>query len=191
MRLILVLLFSMPAPLAAQEASSEPSLVELVRKQKERKKSAQKKSRMITNADLRKFRSARIATTAVTRSADSADITQSDAKSDTSGAQAQVREDRGDDVEFWKSALAEAQLDVKRLVNRGLVLQLKMNNLQNAFFIEADGTTQAMLQGQLNETLQEIAQNKESIEKAKKELAKLRREARKSGVPGGIIREYR
>ncbi len=183
MRLILAFLFAIPAPLAAQEASSEPSLVEVARKQRERKKSAQKKSRMITNADLKTFRSARITTTAA--------ITQSETKPGATGTQNQVKEDKGKDVESWKSTLAEAQLDIKHLVNKGLVLKLKMNNLQNAFFIEADGTTRGMLQAQLSETVQEIELNKEEIEKARKELAKLLREARKSGVPGKVIRQYR
>ena len=162
--------------------------MELAGKQKEKKKNTQEKGRMITNADLGKFQRARVATAATTHSAGSATASESDA-SGVSAAKSNPDEDKRKDLEFWKSALAEAQFKVKQAVNRGLVLNLKMNNIQNAFFVEADGTTQAMLQAQLSETLQEIEKNKEEVEKARKELVKLSRQARRAGVPRGIVNE--
>ena len=156
---------------------------------KREKKSTEEKGRRITDADLGKFQRARVATAVAARSTGSATTPKSDAKSGVSAAKSNPDEDESKDIEFWKPILTEAQFKVKQSVNRGLVLQLKMNNLQNAFSIEADGTTKAMLQGQLSETLQKIEKNKEEVEKARKELAKLGRQARRASVPRGIINE--
>ena len=64
-----------------------------------------------------------------------------------------------------------------------------MNNLRNAFFTEDDGSTQALIQSQLNQTLQEIEQNKSEATKARKALATLEREARRAGMPARVIQE--
>lgn len=185
MLIIFLFLLFVPTSLAAQEPKKQPSLAELARKGREQKKDSSKKA--ITNADLKRFRRARITTSGTRLPSVSPEITPSEAKSKSSATESE--EGEGKDHEFWKSAFSEAQLNVRNVVNRGLVLQLKMNNLRNAFFTEDDGSTQALIQSQLNQTLQEIEQNKSEATKARKALATLEREARRAGMPARVIQE--
>ena len=185
MRALLIAFLCSPTWLGAQEAQKQPSLVELVRLDKARKKGPKK--RAITNADLRRFRKARVTT------GDAPPPTLSPAKesseAELEGTQSESESEAKKDIEFWKSALREAQLDVTNVINRGRVLQLKMNHLRNAFLIEDDGSTQALLQGQLSQTLQEINQNKLETEEVQKTLAAIEREARIAGVPLRVIQD--
>ena len=74
-------------------------------------------------------------------------------------------------------------------MNRGLVLELKMNDLKNAWLREDDGATQGRIQQLLQETLQEIESNRQDVQVARQALQALQSEAQQEGLLPGTIRE--
>ncbi len=190
-RFLIVFLFVLLAPawLSAQESRKEPSLVELVRRQKgQQKETAGKKKVTITNADLRTFRRARVATSSA-RHLPTASDEESTPQAETKDSPLESSPQSRENMEFWKSALKEARLNLKNTVNRGLSLQLQMNNLRNAFFAEADGASRNVIQAGVDDALRRLDENRLEVEEAKKALATLQKEARKSGVAESMIRE--
>lgn len=198
--LIFLLLFTTGGPAgrqaqpeSAQQTAEKPSLAELARREKERRSTIEKKKPAITNADLHKFQSARVTLSGGPRPAASVAPAVPSESSSTESSQEtslpQTEAEKPKDMEDWKSAFAEARLNVTTAVNRGLVLQLKMNHLRNAFFTEDDGSTQALIQSQMDETLKELEKNRQEVEEAKKALEKLQQEARRAGVPQRLIDE--
>ena len=190
----MVLLFVLLAPawLSAQESKEEPSLVELVRRQKaQQPERTGKKKTVITNADLRKFGRARVTTSSARNlpTASDTELGESKSQAETKGSPVESSPQSNEDIEFWKSALEEAQLNLMNIVDRGLSRQLQMNNLRNAFFGEADGISRDVIQSELDDTLRYLEKNRLEAEEAKKVLATLQQEARKSGVPESVIQE--
>lgn len=190
MKVVFLLLLLFPAGAPAQEKKEQLSLAELARKERERKQAIEKKKKVITNADLAKFQDARVTTAARSASAaPAARPSQEEAAVLPAAPDQQKQAEAEKDPDYWKSAFAEIRLNVKNAVNRSLVLQLRMNNLRNAFFVEDDGNTQAMIQAQLDETFKEMEQNRLEIEEARKTLAALQQEARRAGLPDRLIQE--
>lgn len=194
MRIFLVLLLLLPGWALAQETKKDqPSLAEIARKEKERRKKIDKKVPVIRNADLEKFQGR--VTTGARPVAPPRDIVlpgipevpSTEAETKTEPGAAGVTEK---DMEFWKSAFGEARLNLQNAVNRHLVLQLKMNNLRNAFFREDDGSTQALIQSQLQQTLEQIEAAKLELEQAKTAIERLQTEARRSGLSPRLIGDF-
>jgi hypothetical protein len=168
-----------------KEPQREPSLVDLSRQAKS-KKADGKPVRVITNEDLKRMRNAPVSTSSSAVKAKEAESSSEEAASETEEA---ATEDQGPDMEFWTSAFAEGRLNLKNAVNRGLVLQLRLNNLRNAFYREDDGTTQARIQAELTQTLEQFEANKTDVDEARSALKTLEDEARKAGVPPGKLRD--
>ena len=59
----------------------------------------------------------------------------------------------------WQQAFAEAAGKIQLEANQGAVLQLRMNNLRNAFLRQSDGSRQARIQALLQDTLRQIETN--------------------------------
>lgn len=194
MKILLIFLLFLPGGLAAQESKEEPSLAGLVRKEKERRKGIKTNRRVITNADLPNFRRARVSTKSASQSKGSRD-------SGPPGSEAEVREPNPDvstpasavqpaqsDLQFWESAFSQARLNLKQAVDRVLVLQLKMNDLRNAVFIEESSNRRRLSQQQLDETLQDIERNQFEIEQARRALEVLQEKAEKAGLEDWMVR---
>lgn len=183
---LLALLLVTPVWSAAQEPgeaseegkSEEVSLAALARRERERRARNNKEVRVITNATLKQIKGGRISV------AEAPPPPEGSAEGEGE-AQAEAEKD----MAAWRAEFEESRLNVKNAVNRSLVLQLKMNDLRNSYLREDDGATQARIQQQLQETLQQIEENKAETEKARQELQKLQNEAKGSGLPPGTIRE--
>ncbi len=172
---------------SSQDSKEKPSLVQLSRQAKARKAKQQKAPRVITNADLKTFQDA-----PVSMSQQKAAPGESEAESKPEGEEEAPDSTAGPsekDLELWQGAFAEARLNLKNAVNQGLVLQLRMNNLRNAYFNEDDGTTQARIQQELEETLKQVEANKQDVAKAREELQELEKKAREAGLAAGMIRD--
>ncbi|MBI4444384.1 MAG: hypothetical protein HY645_00630 [Acidobacteria bacterium] len=175
-----------------QDPTGSSPLAELSRKEKERKRNVVKKAPVISNADLQKFADARVTTSQPSELPSDIEVALEAPATPTAEAQPAAASQKPlteKDLEFWKAAFNEARLNLKNAVNLDLVLQLRINNLQNAYLREDDGATQALLQRQLQETSDQLQQNVLEIEKAKKALDILAEEARRSGLQPGVVTE--
>ncbi len=187
MKVFLCLLLLLTGWSFGQSSKDQPSLVDLSKEARERKAKTEKPARLITNADLTKYQNAPVS------------ISKSDAIEEEANAEESVKtgkdqktgegaegegqpEAKVKDEAFWKSAFEEARMNYKNAVNRGLVLQLRLNNLVNAFYREDDGSTQGMIQQQMDTARQEIEKNKTEIEEARSLIDRLRKEAGDAGL---------
>ncbi|MGI8782467.1 MAG: hypothetical protein ACR2L2_02300 [Acidobacteriota bacterium] len=172
--------------LMAQQSSSaqEPSLGELARKEKERRAGLTKKAPVITNADLKRFGGAVSqsqvppdpATTAAV-AADTKPAAEGEQKPTEGGAAQQKNE------AYYAPLFQEARLNLKTLINNDLVTQLKMNELRNRFFVEADGSTRGLIEQEIATQVQQIETGKIAIEVARQALDKLVQQAKADGLP--------
>ena len=187
MVLMLLVLFFVPTWAMAQESKEtkkEPSLAELARRERERRANIKKEVPVITNATLKNLKG--LVSVSEAPAAPSQGETEAETEAET---ETEPEETAEKDLASRKAEFGEARMNLKNAVNRSMVLQLKINDLRNAYFREDDGTTQARIQQQLQGTLQEIESNKQEVQAAREALQKLENEARKEGLQPGTIRE--
>lgn len=199
MKVFLCLLLLLTGWSFGQSSKDQPSLVDLSKEARERKAKTERPARLITNADLTKYQNAPVSISrsdaideeeAAEKAAENADKTDKGKDQKTGeGAEGEGQPEAAQvkDAAFWKTAFEEARLNYKNAVNRGLVLQLRLNNLVNAFYREDDGSAQGMIQQQMETTRQEIEKNKTEVEEARKLIDRLRREARDAGLEQAAI----
>lgn len=185
MKLSLLLLLSLPLAPGGQESDEQPTLVEAARKAREARLQQAAPVRVITNQDLEGLTRAH-----VSRSAPRVRPSSAMPTPPPGALPAEESSPEGLDLEAWETRFQEMRLDLKNAVHENLVLQLKLNNLRNAFFREDDGTTQGMIQGQLEQTLQQLRANQQQIEEWRKALELLKKKAQVAGVPAGKIRDW-
>lgn len=188
----ILILSSVPGLSQSQPPPEEElSLAELAAKERQRRAELQQESRLITNADLNKFKDSNVsgAGSHSPASGETEPLDETTEETDLEATAVTIEEAGPEDIEFWQAAFAEARQAITSAVNRDLVLQLRMNNLRNAFFAEDDGNTQGLIQAQLQQTLEHIEKNREQLRKAKVALDSLIHAARNAGVAPGVIRE--
>jgi hypothetical protein len=172
-------------PPATAESERVPSLAELARRQREQR--GDRPVRLIRNEDLLTLQKARVVTSqAVKTAAQPADTQEGPVVLE--GASEETAEG-GVDLKFWESAFAEARTALETAVNQRMVLELRMNNLRNAFLQQADGTTRQHIEGEMAKTLREIEQARQNEQAARKAVSDLERQAARAGIPAGKIRE--
>jgi hypothetical protein len=169
---LLLTLLASPWALAQSE---EPSLVELSKQARERKAKAEKPAKLITNDDLKKFQDAPVSMS----KARPADVEEAEKKS-VAGEESEAAKDK--EIQAAKAKLQGAVLTYKSIVNSSLVLQLRMNNLTNAFYTEQDDATRGLYESQLEQTNQDIEKNRTDLVGAERDVEEARAEARAAGV---------
>lgn len=193
MKVFLCLLLLLTGWSFGQSSKDQPSLVDLSKEARERKAKTEKPARLITNADLTKYQNAPVSISKSDAIDEEADAENPDKKNEKDQKTGEGAEGEGQpeaqvkDAAFWKSAFEEARMNYKNAVNRGLVLQLRLNNLVNAFYREDDGSTQGMIQQQMEEARQEIEKNKTEVEEARNLIDRLRKEAGDAGLEQAMI----
>jgi hypothetical protein len=90
---------------------------------------------------------------------------------------------------YWRQTFADARKRVAELENQTNVIVLKLTDLQNQFYREANGFKQQTIQREIQKTLFEQDKTKENLAQAKADLVDLEREARKSGALPGWFRD--
>ncbi len=175
---------SQSQPPADQDQQKQPSLVELARQARERREKA-RAARVITNADLSSLRS-NVSTGSAPAPATPEAVTEGAAAAAEGEQEGLPTGDPGqltpEELDQWRQAFNEARLKLQNAVAEGLVLQLRMNNLNNAFLRQADGATQERVQAQLQQTMQAIEKNRDAQRDARRAIEELQREARSAGL---------
>ncbi|HLV00249.1 MAG TPA: hypothetical protein VKZ59_03225 [Acidobacteriota bacterium] len=166
----------------AQSSAEEPSLAELARQEKERRSKIKQEVPLITNEILATMTRARVSQ--ATRSVEPEQEAQETKEPSTEPLQA-LEEKEID----WRQLFGEATLAYRTAVNNHLVLQLRFNNLRNAFFNEDDGSTQSLLQNQMQETVEKIEANQKILDDCRQKIAELQKAAAEAGLTPGEIRE--
>ena len=170
----------------SEEGPEEISLAEFARRERARRSMMGQPDRVITNANIDQVQGL-VSTSAAppTRGAMGDEMMEGEDEGDT----AEGSEEDGDsDVEQWRGVFAEAVRDLENLINLGLVLELRMVDLNNSFFT-ATGPTKGAIQQQLQETREELQDNQGQVQSARQTLSALESDAAMDGVPPGTIRE--
>lgn len=166
----------------AQETQKSKSLAELAKKTRETQSqsSSGKQVRVITNKDLKKLDS-NVSSSSSARSA----LKSGPVSEGQEGREAQDQPQPGvssDEVEDLRKEFEEARRNLEMAVNEGLVLQLRMNNLRNAWQNRSDGATQERVFALMAETNKQIEENKQAQQEARDEIRQLQRKAASVGL---------
>jgi hypothetical protein len=164
------------------------SLADYAKREKERREKITAAQKAIKNEDTGKYKAASVGTGGMSSTSESS------GKPGEGGETANKPEKpdepadfQGRPESFWRQTFSDARQKVKELENQSNVLVLKLTDLQNEFYKEANGFRQQELQRDIQKILYEQDKTKEELEKAKASLTDLEREARKSGaLPGWI-----
>ncbi|HEY3132632.1 MAG TPA: hypothetical protein VGL91_24495 [Acidobacteriota bacterium] len=165
---------------------SAQSLAELAKKERERRQKETKVPRVIRNEDLKNLGNARVTTTtspSVQPKAEAVVAGPGPATAETTPPPPPEEE------KHWREAFKNARLQLKLTTNRGMVLELRINDLRNRLLTESDASTRSLIDQALNEAATQLEINKGEIIKAQEALQKLEDDARKANVPAGWTRE--
>lgn len=178
-------------PVVQKEEASPPSLFELARQSRE-KRSRSGEVRVIRNEDLQSLKGARVSVgKGSPRAGRSAGGDEEEVDVEVDGSGDEEAGETGDfDLDFWRQAFQEARSRLETAVNRVMVLELRMNNAQNAYLQESDGSTREYLQSQLAETYEELVQAREDEKTARTQVEELQRQALKAGLTPGQVRKF-
>jgi hypothetical protein len=177
--------------LALASSGYSQSLAELAKKEKERREAVKASVKVLTSeqASLGK---GRVSTTTPPPAMEKpeADKTASGAQKTAEDAKPVTDEPvdfQGRPESFWRKTFGDARKKVGDLENEATAIVLKLNDLQNRFYREADGFKQQDIQREIQKTFYEQDLNKHNLGLAKEALEDLEKEARKSGaLPGWI-----
>ncbi len=168
----------------AEEEPEEMSLAEFARKERARRSIIGQPDRVITNANINQVKGLISTSTAPPSSGE-----MGDGMGEGEGDNAEGSEEEGDsDLEKWQGAFAGGVRQLENAINLGLVLELRMVDLNNSYFT-ATGPAKGGIQQQLQETREEIQANQGQVRAARQTLEDLENDAAMDGVPPGAIRE--
>ena len=182
MRLFLLAVLLMSGWGMAQ--SNEPSLADLSKQARERKAKIQKPARLITNADLKNFQNAPVSMSKAAEETKPADETKA---AEGKGPATPEADAAAKLLAEFKAKFQSAVMDYKNAVNKGLVLQLRLNNMTNSFYAQTDDAARARFGAEIDQTTKEIENNKQEIATAEKAIEDLKIEARAAGIEEGDI----
>lgn len=161
------------------------SLAELAEQEQERRSQIKQDVPLITNKDLATMQRARVSQARSTGAAKELPSPEEKPSTDETPESLDEAEEEID----WSQTFSEATLAYRTAVNNHLVLQLRFNNLRNAFFNEDDGTTQSLIQAQMQETTEKLEQNTQAIKESHQRITDLKQAAERAGLTPGEIRE--
>ena len=194
---------SLPAQDKAKSKSSKkpPSLAQLAREARARKAASDKPTRTITDADLpslnAKLSQGSRPEPAVTGEAGAPDgldpaddgVQEDDPFAITDAFDESLAGELLDESDFtpeqmaeWQGVFGEARVNFQNAVNEALVLQLRLNNLENAYFSQSDGVAQESLEADLSKTIEAISTNKLSQKDAQAALDAVKANAGAAGL---------
>jgi hypothetical protein len=176
---------------AAAQVSSTVSLAEVARKEVERRKTAQKATRVITNANLG-ANEVDLPPRAMPSFAGSANASPSNTSPGSptipGGQAGPAPAAGGKDQAFWQGRLKTALDDLNRTQMFADSLQTKINSLRTDFVNRDNRVEREKIQQDLNTSLAELERLNKEINEKRKAVAAVEEEARKAGVPPGWMR---
>jgi hypothetical protein len=186
-RLLLIVLFATPAWSFAQESEESeekaPSLVEIAKKERERRAQFDKPFKVITNATLKDVKGVVSSGTA------SLPGRAEDQDEEDSGPS----EDRKRDIVEWENLFGEAKQRLVSSIDRDGYLEDRMTELSAGWVRvsteDTDSTLEAEFARQAQQIGQELEGSKQEVQAARDAIKALEREARLEGVLPGTIRQ--
>ncbi len=166
--MILLLLFISPAWSLAQE-TEELSLVEVARRERERRASITVEVKVLTNRDVEEMEGLVSTATAPETSAEASEEVESEERS-------------------WRELFDETRLDLQNAENRVQVLQLQMVYLRDQWLRNSDGVTQQKVQVQLQETQEGLEISRQEVEALRAAYQELQKKAAAAGLLPGELR---
>ncbi len=178
-----------PKQEAVQQQKEQPSLLDLAKRERDRRTHSDESVPVLRNEDLSRLKSARVVTSQAPRGkpGPGQEASEEVAEPATLGEEAAAAEVL--DLDYWRAAFDEAKLGLQNAINRRMVLELRMNNLRNAYLQTADGSTRERIESELNQTYLEIGQAREDEKAALQVVQELDRQASKAGLTPGQIRD--
>ncbi len=170
-------------------AKKEPSLVDLARQMRERRAEHTGPVRVIRNADLRSIGGARVSTGIPPKPAAKPAEGKAANEAEAGAEEKAVTKEGPEDIQFWQQAFQEARTSLETAVNQRMILELRMNNLRNAYLNTDDGTTREKIQGELAQSYQALGQAREDETAARRAIQQLERQAARVGLRPGQIRD--
>lgn len=196
--LISMVLALLPVPVWGQEntggtgeaASEPPSLAELAEREEERRSGLTEAGPVITNIDLARIVGDMRASDAPATVSE-VDPEQPSEDSDVTGDDPGPAEPDEDELlmDEIREALLAARQEVVTASNSYMVLELRINNLRNQLYQEADPQRQQMLQRELAIATDEIREARATEAEARRNLDQMMSEALKAGMLPGELRE--
>lgn len=167
----------------------EPSLVDLARQQRESRAENTQPVRVISNKDLRSMGGARVSTGIPPKPAAKPGGEEAASEGEVSTEAESITKEGPEDIQFWQQTFQEAKASLETAINQRMVLELRMNNLRNAYLNTDDGTTREKVQGELAQTYQALGQAREDETAARQAIQQLERQAARVGLTPGQIRD--
>ena len=168
-------------------ATSAQSLAEVSRQEQERRKSVKTSEKVYTNADL--DADARLTTTASPTAADApSTTTKAPEGTDTQdGGEAGSEEPRKDEG-YWRTRITEARTQLARNQLLADALESRDNSLWTEFTARDDPAQRAEIGRDRQAAQAEMERVRADIERLTREIADIKEEARRAGVPPGWLR---
>ncbi len=158
---------------------AQSALVELSKREKERRRKIKKPSVVITNETLRKMGSF----------TPSLQVKGSAAEASSAPARAtSPQEEKYSDPNYWKTMKANIMRQIRELEEKIKKLRSEVNFLSTQFLLEERPFERNNVKSRLEEAKGLLNQALQQLKEKKKELEKLYREARRRGVPPGWLR---
>jgi hypothetical protein len=170
----------------ASAQSQPPSLVDVAKKEEERRKSVKKPAKVYTNSSL----ATPDPVTSEPPSAASTATPGGNASPTTTPDAAAEQAEPGDtkDQAYWASRMSKARDDLRRLQMFGDALQTRINALRTDFVNRDNRVEREQIEKDLNAALAELERVKKDIAAGQKAIAAIEDEARRANVPSGWLR---
>lgn len=176
---------------ASAQISSTVSLAEVARKEEERRKTAKKATRVITNANLG-ANEVDLPPKAMPSFAGSANTTPSNTAPGSptipGGKAEPAPTGAGKDQAAWQARMKAAMDDLGRTQMFADSLQTKINSLRTDFVNRDNRVEREKIQQELNASLAELERLNKEVNEKRKAISAVEEEARKAGVPPGWLR---
>lgn len=178
-------------PVAAYaQVSSTISLVEVAKKEKARRETAKKATRVYTNSNLGADE-VNLPPKSMPSFAGSSNATPSNTSPESPtipGGKPTQPNANAKDQAYWQGRVKAAMDDVSRTQLFADSLQTKINSLRTDFVNRDNRVEREKIQQDLNNSLAELEKLTKEIAEKRKAVAAIEEEARKAGVPPGWLR---
>lgn len=170
------------APLSAQTQS----LADLAKKAEDTRKAAKKGAKVYTNADAGNVQAATMTTTPTDKGPTGAAA--SGATAQTPAADAAQDKGTPKDPAYWSERLKAARGQLERDIVFADAMQSRINGLTTDFVNRDDPAQRGVIEQDRNRALAELARLQKAIADGKKAIADLEEDARRAGMPAGVLR---
>ncbi len=177
---IAALLATLAAPLSGQSLN----LVELKKKEEERRKKAEGSKYSVSDENLKSI-------DVKSKKYSFIQLEESDVEDDSQAAQPPAGTDPADETRteaFWRNQKNEIEERIAFLEQSAEEQQLQLNQLWTDFYLTDSFIQQNEMRARIDQLTQQLETSRLNLERARKELADLQERARRAGIPPGWLR---